>query len=94
VVQLGRLPAQNKDERLIRSSGLFDPEWYLATYPDLAGSGISPLRHFVRHGAMEGRNPSANFDCSAYRRSHPEAELQHVNPLAHAIRTGALDRDH
>ena len=94
VVQLGRLRAQNKDERLIRSSGLFDPEWYLATYPDLAGSGISPLRHFVRHGAMEGRNPSANFDCSAYRRNHPEAELQHVNPLAHAIRTGALDRDH
>jgi len=94
VVQLGRLRAQNKDERLIRSSGLFDPEWYLATYPDLSGSGISPLRHFVRHGAMEGRNPSANFDCSEYRRNHPEAELQHVNPLAHAIRTGALDRDH
>lgn len=35
----------------------FDPDWYLATYPDVAASGMDPLRHFLRHGRHEGRLP-------------------------------------
>lgn len=37
----------------------FDPEFYLATYRDVAQSGEDPLVHYVCHGRAEGR--SANM---------------------------------
>ncbi len=36
---------------------LFDPDWYLATYPDIRTAGIDPLAHYLQHGAIEGRWP-------------------------------------
>ena len=36
---------------------LFDPEWYLATYPDIRTAGMDPLAHYLEHGALEGRWP-------------------------------------
>lgn len=36
----------------------FDVAWYLATYPDVASSGIEPFEHYVVHGKDEGRYPS------------------------------------
>ena len=36
---------------------LFDPDWYLATYPDIRVAGVNPLSHYLRHGAVEGRWP-------------------------------------
>lgn len=43
----------------LRRSGLFDPKWYLMTYPDVASAGIDPLRHYTQYGAAEGRKPNA-----------------------------------
>lgn len=43
---------------LLKRSGLFDAEWYKARYKDVAESGIDPLRHYVVHGALEGREPN------------------------------------
>ena len=36
---------------------LFDPDWYLATYPDIRVAGVNPLSHYLRHGSVEGRWP-------------------------------------
>ncbi|MCA8953150.1 MAG: glycoside hydrolase family 99-like domain-containing protein, partial [Planctomycetes bacterium] len=36
---------------------LFDPEFYLREYPDVRGAGMSPLLHYVLHGADEWRAP-------------------------------------
>ena len=36
----------------------FDPGFYRAVYDDVAQSGVSPLRHFLRFGQWEGRYPS------------------------------------
>ncbi|MYE10852.1 MAG: hypothetical protein F4X99_04135 [Gammaproteobacteria bacterium] len=36
---------------------LFDPDWYLETYPDIRAAGLDPLAHYLRHGAVEGRWP-------------------------------------
>jgi len=41
-------------ERLLRKS-LFNAEAYLALYPDVAGSEIDPVDHYVLHGMGEGR---------------------------------------
>ncbi|RVT82070.1 glycosyltransferase [Rhodobacteraceae bacterium CCMM004] len=39
--------------------GFFDPQWYLEVYPDVAASGMDPLRHYLRYGRQEGRRPCA-----------------------------------
>lgn len=36
---------------------LFNPEWYLEQYPDVAAAGMAPWRHFVHHGMHEHRLP-------------------------------------
>ena len=46
--------------RLLRS-GLFDPNWYLEQNPDVAKSGMNPAKHYLLHGASEGRNPSPDL---------------------------------
>ena len=38
---------------------LFDPHFYQTTYEDVAHSDVSPLQHYMRHGAIEGRLPLA-----------------------------------
>ena len=35
----------------------FDPAGYLSLYPDVARSGMDPLRHYLRYGQAEGRQP-------------------------------------
>lgn len=39
----------------LRREGLFDPDEYTAAYPDVSGSKIHPLRHYINHGIREGR---------------------------------------
>jgi len=38
----------------------FDPQYYLATYPDVTASGIDPFEHWTKFGRMEGRSGSPN----------------------------------
>lgn len=37
--------------------GLVDAHWYKKAYPDVAASGMDPVRHYLRHGCLEGRDP-------------------------------------
>ena len=41
--------------RLLRDLIEFDAPFYLAQYPDVANSGISPYEHYIRFGRAEGR---------------------------------------
>ncbi|NBC36894.1 hypothetical protein GTZ99_10025 [Novosphingobium sp. FSY-8] len=57
----GWLPARWQSRvryRRLRDKGLFDAAAYLQAYPDVAASGMDPLRHFVLHGLNEGRSAS------------------------------------
>jgi len=52
------IPMDDGDSAEIASlleSGLFDPQWYAATYPDVRMSGLSPGEHFLRIGRRIGR---------------------------------------
>ncbi len=49
-----------KAARDLMASGHFDPDWYLAEYPDVARSGIDPARHYILYGRDEGRAPMAS----------------------------------
>ena len=76
-----------RDAKLVARSGLFDADWYLANYPDVAASNMKPLMHFVMHGAAEGRDPSPRFSTNGYLWRNPDIDPNEVNPLVHSITT-------
>jgi hypothetical protein len=65
----------------------FDAAFYLERYPDVRQAGMNPLRHYLRHGAAEGRKPHRLFDPEYYLSCCPEARKSR-NPLLHFIETG------
>ncbi|CAK7261983.1 MULTISPECIES: class I SAM-dependent methyltransferase [unclassified Shinella] len=46
---------------LLRRSGLFDAEWYLSEYRDVAEAGVDPSQHYILYGAREGREPNGTL---------------------------------
>ena len=46
---------------IVQRSGLFDAEWYLRHYTDVAEAGIDPIKHYVLFGAREGRHPNGRL---------------------------------
>jgi len=61
-------PDPSGEAGLIRASGLFDVDWYLARYPDVAESGLDPIDYYLRIGAVLGYNPNPLFDTNHYAR--------------------------
>lgn len=76
------------DRDVIEVSGLFDADWYLQQYPDVAKQGLEPLSHFLEQGASEGRSPNSEFDTVYYLQNLDPAELLGRNPLAHYVLWG------
>lgn len=67
---------------------LFDADWYLANYPDVATVGLDPFSHYLSIGAAEGRDPGPNFSTSRYVQRYPDLARAGVNPLIHYIDFG------
>jgi O-antigen biosynthesis protein len=63
--------------------GLFDPVYYLDTYPDVRDAGIPPLLHYLVCGFLEGRNPSAVLDNNFYRIRYEDVDEARICPLLH-----------
>ncbi len=76
------------DYFIIKTSGCFDPAYYLLNYRDCRLADVDPLWHFVRYGWKEGRNPSADFDTEYYLKTNPDVQQAGINPLVHYIRYG------
>lgn len=79
-----------RDRRLIARSGLFDPAWYTMSYPDVAASGLTPFKHFLRFGLLEDRDPGPLFSTRWYAAHHPWIVETGVHPLLHYLREIAL----
>lgn len=89
-IRPSRLPwALRREEERRRRQGLFDAEFYLEKYPDVRTAGIDPLRHYVEHGAAEGRKPNRLFDPAYYLRQRPEARAVGIDPLIDFLEGGA-----
>lgn len=73
---------------MIRELGVFDADYYLEQYPDVAESGADPLRHYLKHGVEEGRNPCAFFDTKYYQKHNRDVAAQQINPLLHFCQSG------
>lgn len=51
-----------KDIEFLKSSELFDPDWYLENYEDVKKLSLSPEEHYLRIGLSLGRKPSEFID--------------------------------
>jgi hypothetical protein len=70
--------------RIVRS-GLFDPTYYLARYPDIARVGIDPLVHYVDWGSSEGRHPNACLDPDRTPDGPPHTANAGATPRLHDV---------
>lgn len=76
---------------LIKQSSLFDEQWYLAQYPDVARLKMCPVTHFVRYGWRVGRNPSPHFNTRHYLKRYADVSRTGENPLVHFLRHGRAE---
>ena len=61
----------------------WEPRWYQERYPDVAAAGMDPVVHYLRYGALMGRDPGKNFDTRFYLETYPDAAASGLNPLVH-----------
>jgi hypothetical protein len=84
-------PAKARHERaliLLDQSLLFDSDWYLENYPDVARSGGDPAEHYLKFGWLEGRDPGPGFSTTAYLKANADVAALGVNPLLHYVEYG------
>ncbi len=78
----------NDEVEILHKSALLDPVWYRQTYPDLHDKPIDVARHYLEHGALEGRNPHPLFDTRFYLEQNQDLAASTTNPLLHYILIG------
>ena len=71
---------------------LLDAEFYLRTNPDVVAARMDPVKHYVKYGAAERRQPHPLFDPAHYLASCPAARTagntagnDAANPLLHFL---------
>ena len=69
-------------------STALDGGFYRAVNPDLAESGLDPIRHYVLSGWREGRDPAPWFSTRAYVEAYPEVVKAGWNPFCHYLLVG------
>jgi glycosyltransferase involved in cell wall biosynthesis len=73
---------------IVKCSHLFDRDWYVSEYADVVEINLTPEEHYVRYGALLGRNPSELFSSQIYSELYPDILNKSVNPLIHYILVG------
>lgn len=94
---VGRAAVADTPEReaqlvqLVASSELFDAEWYEASHPSAASSGLSPVLHFLRIGGKKGWACSPHFDTADYLARYRDVRELGINPLVHYLLFGKAE---
>ena len=76
------------DYNLLKKSDLFDSEYYLANNEDVKNAKMDPIKHYLKFGWKEGRNPSEKFDGNEYLNKRPDVRVAGICPLVHYIKFG------
>lgn len=72
----------------LKSSGIFDPDWYLSLYPDVRNSKVSPFEHFIQYGFKEGRSPSPAINAEYYKERYLSPRNISSPALLHYLNKG------
>src|ERR1700693_5395682 len=82
--------ADPREAGLMRAfDGFFDADWYRARYPDTITADLDSLRHFIRYGIGERRDPNRFFDSAWYTEHYPDVGVAGMHPLLHYLQHGA-----
>lgn len=84
--------ARPVDVEYIQKSGYFNDEWYCSKYPEVKKSGLTPVEHYISHGAELGYNPSLDFDTCWYLGKYPDVADSDLNPLIHFLLHGKAEQ--
>ncbi|WP_370260187.1 glycosyltransferase [Idiomarina sp.] len=57
---------QHRLASVLNKKQWFDENYYCKAYPDVAKADIEPIRHFIRFGCKEGRDPNNWLSVSGY----------------------------
>jgi len=68
-----------RDYMTLLASPLFDGDYYLRAYPDVAAQGSLPALHYLLHGSDEGRRPNAIVDPAEVMEWFPELKASGGN---------------
>jgi hypothetical protein len=85
MAKLQRLAAALPYWRKLRR--IFDAQFYLRKYPDVAAAGGDPFRHYLEYGASEGRKPHPLFDHDYYALYCPEARQGSEPSIFHFLKS-------
>jgi len=66
----------------------FDAQWYLARYPEVESSYLTPINHYFQIGELLGWRPCPDFDPTWYRKQYPDVISHNLSPLLHFISFG------
>jgi GT2 family glycosyltransferase len=77
----------------VEGSNLFDPEWYIQTYPEVSKFKSGPLAHFCEFGIFEHRDPGPNFSTSRYLIAHGHSDEVRRAPFLHALAATSNDSE-
>jgi glycosyltransferase involved in cell wall biosynthesis len=86
------LAKEIRDYYTIKSSGLFLTPYYLANNTDVLHADIDPIKHFLKNGGFEGRNPSPYFNTQFYLNQYPDVKISGMNPLVHYLKFGKTEK--
>lgn len=78
-------PSLVSDRQRVKACGLFDADWYVATYPDVGRSGRAPVDHFLTLGTALERDPGPQFSTRFYLHIHGRKKLAGHNALLHHL---------
>ena len=82
----------SKSYDIIKSSNLFDEDFYLLNYPDVIDCGLDPIEHYVKLGASEKCNPNNEFDTWDYLDMYPDVKKSGLNPFVHYLIYGVHEK--
>lgn len=86
MVELSSLMVSDADIATVRP--FFDSQFYLEQYPDVALSGLDPVRHYLQFGWKERRDPSPNFSTDFYLKAYSDIAEYGLNPFLHYVIAG------
>jgi glycosyltransferase involved in cell wall biosynthesis len=77
----------SKSLELLRSSELFEADWYLNKYPEVELTGLEPAAHYLAYGTTGETDPGPNFNSRFYLLTRSTK----TNPLVHMLRGKGTD---
>lgn len=79
----------DEDLTKLQDSGLFDSDYYCKQCPDLVGTTIDLISHYLLIGRFQGNTPNPDFDLIFYRLQYADQLNGAEDPFLHYLRHGA-----